>query len=392
MSTGRTFDSDLPWLSEEPPTAPGEASETDAPIDDGHGQGSQPQPSRPNDLEDSTPQGERSASNAIATKIRTAVVFCRETPDEVPWIVPGIAAMGASTELVGRPKAAGKTTFLLAFAKAAVSGGVFLGALVSRTRVLYLTEQSGTSFRRAIVRAGLEDSPDFYVLTWGDCSDIKWTALVPAVVRWALANGIGLLTVDTLGQFAGFRGDEENATGAAQAAMEPLQAATAQGLAVIVARHERKSGGSVGDSGRGSSAFTGAVDIVLALRRRDNDTSNLRTLLGLSRFEETPDEVTIEWDGSSFISHGETTSPLTARAGQTILAVLPSEDQVPISVPELVASLRLPKSTVNDALQELEAQQLVARKGKGVRGDPYRWYRLSSDASAADSGAESNAA
>ncbi len=94
-----------------------------------------------NDLEDSAPLKERAPSNTVALKIRTAVVFCRETPDEVPWIVPGIAAMGASTELVGRPKAAGKTTYLLALAKAAVSGGVFLGAQVPRTRVLYLTEQ-----------------------------------------------------------------------------------------------------------------------------------------------------------------------------------------------------------------------------------------------------------
>jgi len=174
--------------------------------------------------------------------------------------------------------------------------------------------------------------------------------------------------------------------------MEPLQAATSQGLAVIVARHERKSGASVGDSGRGSSAFTGAVDIVLALRRRENDTSNLRTLLGLSRFDETPDEMAIEWDGSTFISHGETASPLTARAGQTILRVLPTEDEVPVSVPELADSLRLPKSTVNDALHEMEAQGLVARQGKGVRGDPLRWYRVTSDAGSAQSGVESSAA
>jgi len=199
MTRRRTFDSDLPWLSGEPPTAPGEHRETVTPSGDGDRHENEQEPSRSNDLEDSTPLKERAPSNTVALKIRTAVVFCRETPDEVPWIVPGIAAMGASTELVGRPKAAGKTTYLLALAKAAVSGGVFLGAQVPRTRVLYLTEQSGTSFRRAIVRAGLEDSPDFHLLTWGDCSHVKWAALVPAVVRWARANSIGLLIVDTLG-------------------------------------------------------------------------------------------------------------------------------------------------------------------------------------------------
>ena len=44
--------------------------------------------------------------------------------------------------------------------------------------------------------------------------------------------------------------------------MQPLQqAAAAEGLGVLVSQHERKSGGEVEDSGRGSSAFAGAADI-----------------------------------------------------------------------------------------------------------------------------------
>ena len=66
-----------------------------------------------------------------------------------------------------------------------------------------------------------------------------------------------MLVVDTLFKFAGIRGDGENASGEAVEAMGPLQLATSAGLSVAVIRHERKSGGNVGDSARVSSAFGG---------------------------------------------------------------------------------------------------------------------------------------
>ena len=65
--------------------------------------------------------------------------------------------------------------------------------------------------------------------------------------------------MDTLGQFAGIRGDGENSSGEAQAAMSPF-AASRRKRARRDSRHERKGGGEVGESGRGSSAFGGAVD------------------------------------------------------------------------------------------------------------------------------------
>lgn len=56
-----------------------------------------------------------------------------------------------------------------------------------------------------------------------------------------LANGVYTL------------GDSENNAGDALAAMLPLQEAAGNGIAVIVLRHDRKSGGLVGESARESS-------------------------------------------------------------------------------------------------------------------------------------------
>src|ERR1700751_5262060 len=93
------------------------------------------------------------------------------------------------------------------------------------------------------------------------------------------------VVVDTLPQFACLKGDSENNAGDALAAMHPLLRAAADGIGVILTRHERKSGGEVGDSGRGSTALAGAVDIVLSLRRPEGNANKTHRLLqALSRF------------------------------------------------------------------------------------------------------------
>ena len=103
------------------------------------------------------------------------------------------------------------------------------------------------------------------------------------------------LVVDTLPQFAGLKGDSENNSGDALSAVEPLLQAAADGIGIIIVRHERKAGGRSGDSGRGSSAFAGAVDIVLSLRKPEgNSRKTQRVLQALSRFSETPTELLID--------------------------------------------------------------------------------------------------
>jgi hypothetical protein len=98
--------------------------------------------------------------------------------------------------------------------------------------------------------------------------------------------------VDTLSQWADLRGDMENQAGDAFAALQPLQQAAGEGIAVIFLQHERKSGGDAADAGRGSSAFAGAVATLVGFRRPLGDVrGNLRLLLALSRFEAVPPEL-----------------------------------------------------------------------------------------------------
>ncbi len=86
--------------------------------------------------------------------------------DPTQWIVPGIAAAGTVSVLSGKVKLAGKTTFALAAAAAVVGGRAFLDAQTTTTPVVYLTEQSRSSFREAIDRAKLTDSDLLSVIFW----------------------------------------------------------------------------------------------------------------------------------------------------------------------------------------------------------------------------------
>jgi RecA-family ATPase len=198
----------------------------------------------------------------------------------------------------------GKTSTLMSACAAIVDGLPFLDQPTHKTKVLYLTEQPDTSFREAMERAGLLGREDFHVLSFADTRGIAWPDVVRAAVIHAKRIGAGLLVVDTLSQWAGLSGDSENDSGTAIEAMNPLQFAAAQGLAVIVVRHERKSGGEISDAGRGSSAFGGVVDVILSLRRCDGGTSNRRVLQAVSRFHETPVSTVIELVENDFIAVG----------------------------------------------------------------------------------------
>jgi hypothetical protein len=191
--------------------------------------------------------------------------------------------------------------------------------------------------------------------------------------------GAGVLFVDTLGQFAGIRGDGENSAGEAHRAMQPLQEAAAKGLAVCITRHERKGGGEVGESGRGSSAFGGAVDIILSIRRADgNVRPTVRVIESLSRFEETPDKLVVELTPDGYTSLGDATAFAEQEAREAISEVLPAKAQHALTSGDLFDKLKeqeIKRTSAQTALEALIHEGGVIRIGAGKRGDPYRHYR-----------------
>src|SRR5262249_36359081 len=156
-------------------------------------------------------------------------------------------------------KTAGKTTFTLAMCKAVLNGDDFLGEKTTKAAIVYLTEESKSTFRTALARAGIGESEDFHMLFWKETHTLQnaavgsiWEQSIIEAMNFAEKVGASVLIIDTFAQFARLVGDRENSAGHILEAVLPIQKARDAGLAVWIIRHERKEAGSVGDSGRGS--------------------------------------------------------------------------------------------------------------------------------------------
>jgi hypothetical protein len=305
---------------------------------------------------------------------RTARELAQEGDDETYWLLPGYIAAGTVTEIHGKIKAAGKTTFITHAVACITEGRPFLGRPTRQTAVLYLTEQGRTSFKVALRRAGMLERDDVTVLLWQDVHGLDWADLVAQVVAEAQRRRCGLIVVDTLPRFAGLKGDAENNAGAADEAMAPLMLAAATGPAVVVIRHERKAGGEVGDAGRGSSAFGGSADIIVSVRRKEGGARpGIRVLQALSRFDETPDELTIELgpDGYAVVDgSGLAVDESAAR----LLSELPNHEEHALTDAEIKQRLGGSATTIERARDRLVSEGRVRRTGEGKRGSPFRYW------------------
>ena len=294
---------------------------------------------------------------------------------EVTWIVWAIVALGSITELVAKIKA-GKTTFILALCAAVLAGADFLGKPTTTRQVVYLTEQSGASFRAQLSKAGLLGNPEFIILQWNRVAGIPWETVAKAALKKAHLKQDALLIIDTLRQFAGLQGDSENSSGEALKSMKDLQyGAGVIGLPILVAHHERKSGGDVSDAGRGSSAMGGTVDTILALRRpKGNPRPNVRVLEGVSRFDDVPPELFIEFTEDGYRALGDSRDFTKQQVHEYLLANTPDNPDDAMTIEELTNNSGFKRTTIQAAVNELVAQGRLRRIGEGKRGDAYRFY------------------
>jgi hypothetical protein len=164
--------------------------------------------------------------------------------------------------------------------------------------------------------------------------------------------------------------------------MSPAQDLAASGRAVILCRHDRKGGGDVGDSGRGSSQASGDVDIILALRRPEgHQPSNRRVIESLSRFRQTPEKIVVELGPDGYVLLGTDEAVAAADARSFVSAALGSEYQQTSNGLTTAALVELGKEhspavtrwAIQAALASLTAAGQLIRAGKGKAGDPYTY-------------------
>ena len=325
-------------------------------------------------LETLCAQYRKSDSAERNLQFKTGADMGRLAPQEVQWIARPWVAVGSITEIDGKVKSAGKSTWVTHLVDAVIEGNPFMGQPATKSPVVYLSEQPSASFEQSMGRARLIGHDDFIYLLWNDTIGTPWPEIVSAAVAECMRRDAKLLVIDTLAQFACLAGDSENNSGDALAAMQPLQQAAAKGIGVIVVRHERKSGGAVGDSGRGSSAYAGAVDIVLSLRRPDGKSRpTIRIMQALSRFSETPSEMVIELTPDGYVSLGTEYDLALQEAIKAILSA--TSDGIPggYQLHELLDVSGVKRTTAQRAIQQLLSEGRLVRFGNGRRGNPFKF-------------------
>lgn len=308
----------------------------------------------------------------------------QHTPDHVEWIWHGCVAANVKTLFASRPKT-GKSTTTFGLLRALTSGEAFLGLPSAPTSVLLLSEEPAAALREKADRFGLSHSfvsdkslrrtNEFLVhlLRRGQALGVTWEDVIDQAIAYATGNGIKVLVIDTLDKWAGFRGDDENKTGALLEIMEPLERAVAAGLAVLIITHHRKSGGEYGEAVRGGNALVGAVDVVLELERLPahvDESRSGRVFRGISRFEDTPEEIVFRLEHDTFTVVGDLAQvKAQAELEQTVQAV--ASLGAAATADEVMPLLDLGKATALARLQRAHGKGRLARSGVGKKGDPY---------------------
>jgi hypothetical protein len=128
--------------------------------------------------------------------------------------------------------------------------------------------------------------------------------------------------------------------------------------------------------------MSGAVDIILRLHKPEGrQAQNVRQLDAVSRFDDTPDELTLGFSecGAGYEVLGETGGAAHEAAIKAIYATLPTDANSALSLGEICQRTTVPRSTIQTALSALESSGFVTNVGAGKRGDPRRYYQDSAE-------------
>jgi hypothetical protein len=293
------------------------------------------------------------------------------------WVLEGYVARGAASVLAGKVKV-GKSTLAKALAVAVASGeGSFLGVPTAAGRVLYATEESQGTFLD-----GVPPLDDLWIASRERAFPRPPFDHLAAGLARAGEEGAVLAVIDSAPFWWGLQ--EENDAAAAQRVMEPLLAAAGSGLAIVLVAHQRKSAGEGGDAIRGSSAIAGAADVLIELERAGEDAPpTARRIVAVGRFPLIPPVRVVnfeprarEWRVLGDVASRADSAALAWR--NQLLAVLP-ESPPRLGYPELEKALRARKRNWRSELDELCEAGLVDREGRGVKGDPYLFLKVTSD-------------
>lgn len=278
------------------------------------------------DFEDPQPEKEEKSGPRFVT----AEEFEQLTPERIDYLIWGYVARGMITQLAAGIKV-GKTVFIMDAIRALLTEGDFLGHMTQRCPVLYMTEEGRASFRRNLEKSHLLGRPDLHILLRQETHGMKWSEVGPIVLDYIVKYQIGLVVTDTVSDWVDLAGDGEKDESAARRSVSVMRRwCNEAGCGVVALQHERKGGGSIGESARGSTAFGGAMDILVTLQEHakiaDRDKNPTQRILSARGRCDVPEPVVVDFDkqdhGYSLVGGLRLVNAITD--DEKILANLPS--------------------------------------------------------------------
>ena len=237
----------------------------------------------------------------------------------VDWLAWPLFSPGLCTIVDAAPKV-GKTRMILGAIHASRVGRHFLSLPTKPVRAIYISEQSGASLAVQMREVGFDGSEpieELRIVTREHWSRFVFAELLRAIESQFLQAGAveyNALIFDCWHTIARLE-DENNAAEVNQIGNLTIDLAARYGQALVLGRHDRKSGGDVGQSGRSSIHLSGLMDVICHLTRTGNDAHKRKLELvgrvpGLTpeqKIELMPDGSYLNWGSTSDQEQAEET-------------------------------------------------------------------------------------
>jgi hypothetical protein len=256
------------------------------------------------------------ATEPTLGSLSTAELFAAQDV-KVDWLAWPFAATGLTSILDALPKL-GKTRFLLEGIHASLTKKPFLNLPTRPMRVIYISEQSGASLAMQAREVGFTGNEPVEELRWitrEHWSRYCFTELLQHLEKDFLQNNAyDFLVWDCWHTIARLE-DENAASEVNKLGNLTIDVAARHNMGSTFGRHDRKSGGDVGVSGRSSIQLSGLVDVILHLVRVVGKPTQ-RKLELLGRVPGLPNEQIIDLLNGAYINFGEPTSAAVDRVSQ----------------------------------------------------------------------------
>jgi hypothetical protein len=117
-------------------------------------------------------------------------------------------------------------------------------------------------------------------------------------------------------------------------------------------------------------------------------SQKLRTIRAISRFDETPSELTIELTADGYFAR-DTDALAAGNAKASILAVIPESEDDAMTVETLCETASVKRTVAQAAIKALVREGIISQIGKGHKGDPFRYCAIHSAGTSSPKAAES---